>query len=76
MSSESKPSVLKTIVFLALAISAYLLIFFNIEQLNKFYVSQGVIPAVSLLGTVICIAFLYGTAVSHILSILGLESKH
>lgn len=76
MSSESKPSLIKTMVFLALAVCAYLLIFFNIEQLNQFYVSGGVIPAVSLLGTVICIAFLYGTAVSHVLSILGLESKH
>lgn len=76
MSSASRPGFLKTIVFLVLAVSAYLLIFLNIDQLNQFYISKGIIPALSLLGTVICIAFLYGTAVSNVLSILGLESKH
>ena len=76
MGSTFKISLLKTSLFLVLSAGAYLLIFLNIEQLNQFYVSKGVIPAISLLGTIICIAFLYGTAVSNVLSILGLESKH
>lgn len=76
MSSKGKPSVLRTLLLLILAIGAYLTIFFNIEQLNKFYLSKEVVPALCLLGTVICIAFLYGTAVSNLLSLLGLESDH
>lgn len=76
MSGASKTSSLKTIVYLGLSICAYVLIFFNIDQLNNFYLSKGIIPAVCLLGTIIGIAFLYGTAVSNTLSILGLDSKH
>jgi len=76
MSGASKQSLLKTIIFLGLSVCAYLLIFFNIEQLNQFFLSKAVIPAFCLLGTVIGIAFLYGTAISHVLSILGLESNH
>ncbi|SHI05640.1 hypothetical protein [Desulfosporosinus lacus] len=76
MSKASKSSFLETIIFLGLSFCAYFVIFFNIDQLNQFYLSKGIIPALSLLGTVICIAFLYGTAVSHVLSILGLDSNH
>jgi len=76
MSKGSKSSFLETIIFLVLSVCAYLAIFFNIEILNQFFLSKGTIPAISLLGTVICIAFLYGTAVSHVLSILGLDSNH
>jgi len=76
MSKASKSSFLQTIIFLGLSAGAYLLIFFNIEQLNQFFLSKAVIPALCLLGTVIGIAFLYGTAISNVLSILGLESDH
>lgn len=76
MSKASKPSALETIIYLVLSVSAYVLIFSNIEQLNQFYLSKAIIPALCLLGTVIGIAFLYGTAISHVLSIMGLESDH
>ncbi|KUO72275.1 MAG: citrate transporter [Desulfosporosinus sp. BRH_c37] len=76
MSKTSKPSILKTVVFLILAAIAYLAIYFNIDQLNQFYISKGMIPAFCLLGTVIGIAFLYGTAISNVLSLIGLESDH
>jgi len=76
MTKASKSSSIATIIYLGLSICAYLLIFFNIEQLNQFFLSKAVIPAFCLLGTVIGIAFLYGTAISHVLSILGLESNH
>lgn len=76
MSEKSKPSLLRTLLFFVLALAAYLAIFFNIETLNQFYLSKAVIPALCLLGTVIGIAFLYGTAVSNVLSLLGLESDH
>jgi cytosine/uracil/thiamine/allantoin permease len=76
MSGASKPSFLKTITFIILASIAYLAIYFNIEQLNHFFISKGTIPAFCLLGTVIGIAFLYGTAISNVLSLLGLESDH
>jgi len=76
MSGASKPSFLKTIIFLGLSVCAYLVIFSNIEQLNQFFLSKAVIPALCLMGTVIGIAFLYGTAISHVLSILGLQSDH
>jgi len=76
MSKASKAGTFKTIIFLVLSICAYSLIFFNIEQLNQFYLSKAIIPALCLLGTVVGIAFLYGTAVSNVLSILGLESDH
>ena len=76
MSGALKSSFLSTIIFLGLSVCAYLVIFFNIEQLNQFYLSKAVIPAFCLLGTVIGVAFLYGTAISHLLSILGLDSDH
>lgn len=74
--SGAKLSSLKTILFLALSICAYFIIFSNIDQLNQFFLSKAIIPALCLLGTVIGIAFLYGTAISHTLRILGLESDH
>jgi len=76
MSKASKSGPLETIIYMVLSVCAYLLIFFNIEQLNQFFLSKAVIPALCLLGTVIGIAFLYGTAISHTLSVLGLESDH
>lgn len=76
MSRASKSSLLETIIFLSLSVCAYLIIFFNLEQLNQFFLSKALIPTLCLLGTVIGIAFLYGTAVSHVLSILGLDSDH
>ncbi|EHQ87739.1 hypothetical protein [Desulfosporosinus youngiae] len=76
MSKASESSSLETIIFLVLSVCAYLLIFMNIDHLNHFFLSKSVIPALCLLGTVIGIAFLYGTAVSHVLSKLGLESTH
>ena len=76
MSGAPKATFSKTILFLGLSICAYLVIFFNIEPLNQFFLSKAVIPAFCLLGTVIAIAFLYGTAVSNVLSILGLDSDH
>lgn len=76
MSEGSKPSLLKTAVFLTLAAAAYLTIYINIDQLNQYFISKGVIPAFCLLGTVISIAFLYGTAISNVLSLIGLESDH
>ncbi len=76
MSGKTKPSLWQTLLFLLLAIGAYLVIFFNIEQLNQFYLSKAILPAVCLLGTVICIAFLYGSAISNLLSLVGLESDH
>ncbi|WP_041274539.1 hypothetical protein [Desulforamulus reducens] len=76
MSDTSKPSIFKTIIFLVVALCAYLVIFFNIESLNKFYLSKSVVPAICLLGTIVFIAFTYGTAMSYILNLLGLESDH
>lgn len=76
MSGGSKPSILKTVIYLTLAAIAYLAIYFNIELLNQFFISKGIIPAFCLLGTVIGIAFLYGSAISNVLSLLGLESDH
>ena len=76
MSGASRSSFLSTIIFLGLSLCAYLVIFFNMEQLNLFFLSKAVVPALCLLGTVIAVAFLYGTAVSHVLSILGLDSDH
>ncbi|MHB8076452.1 hypothetical protein [Desulfosporosinus fructosivorans] len=74
--ASSKPGFLRTVIFLALATIAYLGIYFNIDQLNQYFISKGIIPAFCLLGTVIGIAFLYGTAISNVLSLLGLESDH
>ena len=76
MSTTSKSSPLKTIIFVVLSVCVYLLIFSNIEQLNQFYLSKEIIPALCLLGTIIGVAFLYGTAISHLLSILRLDSEH
>lgn len=76
MSKASRSGPFVTIIYMFLSICAYLLVFFNIEQLNQFFLSKSLIPALCLLGTVICIAFLYGTAISHTLSLLGLESDH
>ncbi|MHB8132016.1 MAG: hypothetical protein ACYDEX_23895 [Mobilitalea sp.] len=76
MSGAPKATLSKTILFLGLSACAYSVIFFNIEQLNQFFLSKAVIPAFCLLGTVIGIAFLYGTAVSTVLSILRLDSDH
>lgn len=76
MSEASKASFLKAIIYLGLTGCAYLLIFYNIEQLNQFFLSKALIPALSLLATVIGIAFLYGTAISHVLSLLGLDNDH
>lgn len=76
MSGTSKPGLFQTMLFIVLAVGAYITIFLNIEPLNQFFLSKAVIPAICLLGTVIVIAFLYGTAVSHVLSFLGLESDH
>lgn len=76
MSEKSKPSLFKTLIFLVVAIGTYLAIFLNIDQLNKFYLSKAVIPAFSLLATVVFIAFVYGTAMSNILSLFGIESDH
>ena len=76
MKDTSKPGLAKTLIFLALAICAYLIVFMNIEQLNQYFLSKAFVPALCLLGTVISIAFLYGTAVSYLLGLLGLESSH
>lgn len=76
MSGASKPSLFKTAIFLILAAIAYFTIYFNIDQLNQYFISKGIFPAICLLGTVIGIAFLYGTAISNVLSLLGLESDH
>lgn len=76
MSEAVKPSLLKTFTFIALAAFAYLAIFLNIVPLNQYFMSKSIIPVLSLLGTIIGIAFLYGTAVSYVLSLLGLENNH
>lgn len=76
MSGASKANLSKTIIFLGLSACAYLIIFFNIEQLNQFFLSKALIPALCLLGTVIGVAFLYGTAISYLLSVLRLDSDH
>lgn len=76
MSKTSKSSPVKTIIFLVLSVCVYLLIFSNIEQLNQFYLSKDIVPALCLLGTIIGVAFLYGTAISYTLSLFGLESDH
>ncbi|GAB6180493.1 hypothetical protein JCM14036_18120 [Desulfotomaculum defluvii] len=76
MSGKTKPSFLKTVFYLAVAFCTYLVIFTNIEQLNEFYLSKSVVPALCLLGTIVFVSFIYGTAMSNILSLLGLESDH
>lgn len=76
MSEIAKPSILKTFTFIALAAIAYLAIFLNIVPLNQYFMSKSIIPVLCLLGTIIGIAFLYGTAVSYVLSLLGLENNH
>lgn len=76
MGKNSKPSVFKTLVYLLVTICTYLMIFMNIDQLNQFYLSKSVIPALCLLGTIVFVSFIYGTATSNILSLLGLESDH
>lgn len=76
MSTTSKSSPLKTIIFVVLSVCVYFLIFSNIEQLNQFYLSKEIIPALCLLGTIIGVAFLYGTAANHVLSLFGLQSDH
>ncbi|AEF93447.1 hypothetical protein Desca_0557 [Desulfotomaculum nigrificans CO-1-SRB] len=76
MSEKTKSGVLKTLLLLALAAVAYILIFTNIDMLNKFYLSKGIIPAIALLATIIGMAALYGSAAASLLGLLGLESKH
>ncbi|MBM7856150.1 hypothetical protein JOC37_002582 [Desulfohalotomaculum tongense] len=76
MSKKSKPSFVRTLVFLLSAAAAYVLIFLNIEKLNAFYLSKHIIPAISLLGTIVVVSYLYGNAVSCILGHLGIDSDH
>jgi len=68
MRGVSKLNFLKTIIFMGLSVCAYLVIFVNIDQLNQFFLSKSIIPALCLLSTVIGIAFLYEAAISHVLS--------
>ncbi|EHQ87730.1 hypothetical protein [Desulfosporosinus youngiae] len=71
-----KLSLLETIVFVGLSIFTYLLVFVNIVQLNQFFLSKTVISTLCLLCTVIGIAFVYEAAISHVLSIFGLNSDN
>lgn len=76
MSGKSKPSLIGTLIFLAVAICTYIVIFTNIDMLNKFYLSKEIFPAICLLATIVFVSFIYGTAMSNILSLLGLENDH
>lgn len=74
MREMPKLSLLKAIAFVGMSFCAYLLIFVNIVQLNQFFLRKTIISTLFLLGTVIGVAFVYETAISYVLSMLGLDS--
>jgi hypothetical protein len=76
MDKESKLSIIITLLFLIFSAATYTVIFLNIDQLNNFYLSKQLFPALCLLGTIIFVSFIYGNAVSGILGHLGIDSDH
>ncbi len=76
MSTSSKPSVVKTLIFLVLSAAAYIGVFTNIERLNAFYLSKHIFPALCLLGTIVVVSYLYGNLTSLLLGWLGIDSDH
>lgn len=67
-------SLVRAVLFGAISISAYLLVFLNEGTITKYF-SRGGVYTLAVVGTALAFSLIHGTFANYVLELLGIRAK-